>query len=370
MKKIFVFLALVLCALGLFPIHALATPAVSARSALLMEADSGRVLFDVNGHSRMPMASTTKIMTALVALTHCDLQKEVTVSGKAVNIEGSSIYLKAGEVLTMEQLLYALLLESANDAAAAIAVEVAGDIPAFAELMNDLAKEIGLADTHFTNPHGLDDEEHYTTAYDLALLARYALANDAFRKIVATHKTTIPLNGTEGTRVLVNHNRMLKSYDGAIGVKTGYTRHSGRCLVSAAERDGVTMIAVTLSAPDDWHDHTAMLDFGFSHYCAVPLCEAGQYSYTFPCLGGESTTLIAKNEGAMHVVLPKDHGEITVAMYANRPLTAPIDKGDTVGEVVFYLDGKEIARTPLTAMESVAALPQKRPFLARLLPKF
>ncbi len=330
------------------PVYA-TVPGVSATSAVLMEAESGRVLMDVDSHRRMPMASTTKIMTALVALAHSDPEDEVIISEKAVGIEGSSVYLKAGETLTMEQLLYALLLESANDAAAAIAIEVAGSIDAFAELMNETAADLKLSETHFTNPHGLDDEAHYTTAYDLAKLARYALQNPAFAKIAGTYKTTIPLNGTEGTRVLVNHNKMLKTYTGAVGVKTGYTRHSGRCLVSAAERDGVTMIAVTLSAPDDWHDHTVMLDYGFSLYTSVLLAECGEYKCTLGCLGGNVSEITASNHTEARAVLPVNHGTVTVSYTANRPLCPPVNAGDAVGEVIFSCDGTEIARVPLCA---------------------
>lgn len=348
MRKI-CFFGAVLAVLHLFTPAIYAAPDVSASSAILMEAESGTVLVNLDAHRQMRMASTTKIMTALVALTHSDVADKVVVSEKAVGIEGSSVYLKAGETLTMEELLYALLLESANDAAAAIAIAVAGDIPSFADLMNETALEIGLTESHFTNPHGLDDEGHYTTAYDLALLTRYALSNPDFARIVSTYKTTIPLNGAEGTRVLVNHNKMLKSYDGAIGVKTGYTRKSGRCLVSAAERDGVTMIAVTLSAPDDWRDHTALLDYGFSLYTSVQLADIGEYRCTLPCLGADVSEITASNHAEVSSVLPKNHGAITVRFLANRPIAAPILLGDEVGEIVFICDGKEIARVPLCA---------------------
>ncbi len=347
MKKVCISLALlILCSTAVVPVYASA-PSVSAASAVLMEADSGRILLDVNAHSRLPMASTTKIMTALVALRHSNPDDLVTVSEKAVGIEGSSVYLKAGEQLTMEQLLYALLLESANDAAAAIAIAVAGDIPAFADLMNETAAEMGLTQSHFTNPHGLDADDHYTTAYDLALLTKHALQDPAFARIVATYKTTIPMGGSEGTRVLVNHNKMLKSYDGAIGVKTGYTRRCGRCLVSAAERDGVTMIAVTLSAPDDWRDHTAMLDYGFSRCTSVTLTKEGEYACTLPCLGGEEESVRVSNHAEARVVLPVEHGPITVTIEANRPLCAPCKAGDAVGTLRFRCDGEEIAHVPL-----------------------
>lgn len=344
-----------------------AAPELSAETAILMEAASGDILLDVQGHKRMPMASTTKIMTALVALEHCpDLSIPVTVSADAVGIEGSSIYLKTGEVLTMQQLLYALLLESANDAAAAIAIEVAGDLPRFAQMMNETAARLGLSDTHFTNPHGLDDPEHYSSAYDLALLTHYALSNPDFQKITSTYKTTIPLNGSEGTRVLINHNKMLKYYSGSIGVKTGYTKRCGRCLVSAAERDGVTMIAVTLSAPDDWRDHTAMLDYGFSLYTSVSVAQPGEYRYTFPCLGAACEAVPVSNHDAFSVVLPNSHGEITVRTEANRYLCAPIQAGDKVGELVFSSDGKELGRLPLYADSAADAVQQKSGWTDRL----
>ena len=366
MKKIFcavlaVFLWMVGC-----PRAAYAAPSLSARAAVLMEASTGQVLMESAAHERLPMASTTKIMTALVALEHADLSQPVQISEKAVGVEGSSVYLKAGEILTMEQLLCALMLESANDAAAAIAIEIAGDIESFADLMNETAQRIGLTDTHFTNPHGLDNAEHYSSAYDLAMLARYALQNPDFARIVSTYKTNIPLGGDEGIRVLINHNKMLKYYDGAIGVKTGYTKRCGRCLVSAAARDGVTMIAVTLSAPDDWRDHTAMLDYGFSLYECAELAQPGQIRCALSCLGSTSESVSASNRDGVSLILPSEHGEITHVIEANRYLCAPVKSGDTVGEIVFFCDGTEIARTPLYAEEDADALLRPKGHLAQI----
>lgn len=366
MKKILcavlaVFLWMVGC-----PRAAYAAPSLSARAAVLMEASTGQVLMESAAHERLPMASTTKIMTALVALEHADLSQPVQISEKAVGVEGSSVYLKAGEILTMEQLLCALMLESANDAAAAIAIEIAGDIESFATMMNETAQRIGLTDTHFTNPHGLDNAEHYSSAYDLAMLARYALQNPDFARIVSTYKTNIPLSGDEGIRVLINHNKMLKYYDGAIGVKTGYTKRCGRCLVSAATRDGVTMIAVTLSAPDDWRDHTAMLDYGFSLYECAELAQPGQIRCALSCLGSTSESVSASNRDGVSLILPREHGEITHVIEANRYLCAPVTAGDTVGEIVFFCDGTEIARTPLYAEEDADALPRPKGYLARI----
>ncbi len=333
--------------------HSLSEPSVSAKSAVLIEAGSGEVIFLKNADIRMSMASTTKIMTALVALENADISKLVSVSPLAVGVEGSSVYLYPNERLTLEDLLYALLLESANDAAAAIAIEVGGSIEGFAELMNKKALELGLVDTHFDNPHGLDSETHYTTARELALIAREAMANEQFKTIASTYKRTIPLNETEGVRLLLNHNRLLKSYEGAIGVKTGFTKKSGRCLVSAAERGGLTFIAVTLGAPDDWRDHTEMLDFGFSLYEARVLCTPGSFSYIMPISGGDCDHIILENTQELTLILPRGVGEVECTVELPRFVFAPVSEGDVLGRLVFYLDGEEIAESKIVAKGSV-----------------
>ncbi|MBQ2735434.1 MAG: D-alanyl-D-alanine carboxypeptidase, partial [Clostridia bacterium] len=314
------------------------SPAVSAQSAVLIEADSAEIAFAKAADFPLPMASTTKIMTALVALELAEPTTELTVSAEAVGIEGSSIYLTEGETLTLEQLLYALLLESANDAATAIAVGLSGNMEVFAAEMNRKAAELGLRQTHFTNPHGLDDSEHFTTAYELALIARAALQNDLFRQIVSTRKTTIPHASTNGSRLLVNHNKLLRLYDGCIGVKTGFTKKSGRCLVSAAERDGVTLIAVTLNAPDDWDDHTKMLDYGFSRYESVLLCEGESLLTPLSVVGGEDNYVMVCNVDALRVTLPTGHGAITKTVELPRFVYAPMRNGEPVGRVVFRCD--------------------------------
>lgn len=337
---------------------------VSAKSAVLIEGSSDSVIYEKNSRERRPMASTTKIMTALVALESCPLDREVTIPAEACGIEGSSVYLREGEVFTMEELLYALLLSSANDAATAIAIEVGGDIDSFASMMNEKAAQIGLADTHFTNPHGLDDAEHYTSAYDLAVLAAYALDNEDFREIVSTYRQVI--GDGESTRHLLNHNRLLKLYDDALGVKTGYTRTSGRCLVSAAERDGVRLVAVTLSDPDDWKDHARLLDYGFECYSAVELCGEGDISVTLPCTGGDSGEITLRNRDALTVPLPDDHGEVTRRIIAPQMLFATVNAGDEIGEAVFICDGREIGHIPLYAENSSAYI-EKKGFFERLL---
>lgn len=343
-------------------------PSVSAQSAVLIEAESGSVVFSKSADTPLPMASTTKIMTALVALELASPDTEIVVDAGAVGVEGSSIYLIENEKLTLEQLLYALLLESANDAATAIAIGLCGSVESFAKEMNRKAVDLGLKQTHFTNPHGLHDDEHFTTAYELALIARCALQNDVLRQIVSTRKTTIPHAGTEGSRLLINHNKMLRLYEGCIGVKTGFTKASGRCLVSAAERDGVTLIAVTLNAPDDWNDHTAMLDHGFACYKSVLLCEKEEYLFPLALVGGTDNYVMLCNMNELRVTLPADHGEITKTVEAPRFEYAPVSEGDTVGRVVYRSDingdgvKEVVGEAPLTACYTVQKRVVKRSF--------
>ena len=365
MKRILPILFAALFAVGLAP-RAFAAPAVSARSAILIEAGSGDVLFAKDADERLPMASTTKIMTALVAIEELPLETVVTVPAGAVGVEGSSVYLKTGERLTLEDLLYALLLASANDAATAIALTVSDSIESFAALMNDKAAELGLSGTHFTNPHGLDDEEHYTTAHDLARLAAAALENEDFRRIAGTVRHTIPA-ADGGVRVLVNHNKMLRLYNGAIGVKTGFTKRCGRCLVSAAERDGLRLVAVTLSAPDDWRDHTAMLDFGFASVERVTLAKPGDFALALPVAGGEADAVRVSAESEVSVILPKMHGTIESRVEVPEFVFAPVEAGKALGRVVFTLDGQEIGSALLTAEENDAARPVKRSLWQRIL---
>lgn len=346
----------------------LSPPTVSAKSAALLEVESGDVIFQKDAETPLPMASTTKIMTALVALEMADPDTVITVPAAAVGTEGSSVYLIEGERLTLEELLYALMLESANDAAVAIAVGLAGSIEDFAIRMNDKAKALGLTNTHFENPHGLDSEGHRTTALELALIARHALENDVFRRIVSTHKTTIPHAGTDGVRLLVNHNKMLRIYDGCIGVKTGFTSNSGRCLVSAAERDGVTVIAVTLSAPSDWDDHKKLLDYGFSRYVSTPLCKAGEYQLSLPLIGGKDEYVMLANAEGLSRTLPVSHPPIQKTVEMRRFEYAPITQGDTLGRVVFSCDldrdgaPERIGEVALTASYTVERKQTKRTF--------
>lgn len=314
-----------------------ASPSLSAKSALLMEAESGRIVCEKNAHTRLPMASTTKIMTALVALELASPSTVIRTDERAVGTEGSSIYLCEGEELTLEELLYALMLESANDAAVAIAIGICGDEQTFVNAMNTKATSLGLTNTHFANPHGLDAEAHYTTAYELAIIARAALQNPLLKTIVSTRKTTIPHQDTDGVRLLVNHNKMLRLYDGCIGVKTGFTQKSGRCLVSAAERNGVTMIAVTIDSPDDWNDHTKLLDYGFAHYRSVALCPA-DFRFCLPVVGGKETYVVLGVSQSVSATLPLGAGVIEQRMECPRHLYAPTKAGDVCGRILFLCD--------------------------------
>lgn len=319
-------------------------PAISAAASVLYAPDGDLFLCEKDADERRPMASTTKIMTALVVLEHANLTDTVTVVPEAVGIEGSSIYLYAGEQLTVETLLYALLLSSANDAATALAWHVAGSISAFADLMNERAAAMGLTDTHFTNPHGLHDEAHYTTARELAKITAEALRNEHFAGIVSTVRYQAPQAGTGATRLFLNHNRLLRTYEGAVGVKTGFTKKSGRCLVSAARREGLLLIAVTLSAPSDWQDHKALFDFGFGSLEAfTPTPD----EVTLPVVSGKTGTVTLVPDAPFTKILSKSHGEIRAVTELPRFLFAGSTAGTPVGQIVYYENGKVIGTVTL-----------------------
>ena len=358
-KIISILLAVIaVCTFLLCPLNVSAV-SLSAQSAILLEAQSGKILLDKNAHKVMSMASTTKIMTAVVAIESGDLEATVTVPKAAVGIEGSSIYLCEGEKLTLEDLLFALMLSSANDAATAIAIAVAGSEESFVAMMNKTADKIGLLSTHFDNPHGLDSETHYTTAYDLARLTVYALNLPKFRAVTSTYKHTIPLAGNESARLLVNHNKLLRSYEGIIGVKTGFTKKSGRCLVSAAERDGTVLVAVTLKAPNDWQDHKAMLDYGFDSFVSVKLAEVSG-ALEIPIISGNVASLPCAVRDDIYALLPKDHGTIVCRIEMKRFTYAPVETGETVGQVIYLCDGEEIGRTHIVSLSSAELKQQKR----------
>ena len=249
------------------------TDAISAKSHIVIDAKSGRIISQRNADSVLPMASTTKIMTGLLACESNKLTEIVQISSFAAITEGSSLWLKPGEKQTLLDLTYGLMLKSGNDAAVAIAEHLAGNIDAFAVIMNKKARDIGAINTHFVNPHGLDSEKHYTTARDLALITREALKNRTFSKIVSTKEYIIPFVGEKWNRKITNHNKLLWRLEGCNGVKTGFTKRCGRCLVSSAKRGNEHLICVTLDAPDDWNDHTELLEQGFEKYESISLAQ-------------------------------------------------------------------------------------------------
>ena len=353
------------------PFLPVALAGTSAQAAVLINADTGEVLYRQNENARLPMASTTKIMTALVAVEALSPNTPVTITSESVGVEGSSIYLTEGEVLTLEELLYALMLSSANDAAVAIAVAVSGSVEAFSERMNQKAVTLGLKDTHFMNPHGLDDPEHYTTAYELALIAKEALSHDLLKTIMSTERKTIPHDGESGVRLLLNHNKLLRTYDGACGVKTGFTKKSGRCLVSAAQRDGLTLIAVTINDGDDWRDHTAMLDYGFSLYDTLELCPAGAYEAPLWVVSGEHEYVVVKNLDNLVLSLSKNRGSIRCVVELPRFVYASVKEGDVMGYLTYYElspDGTQtkLGSVPLIAQYDVASKVYEKSLLEKI----
>ena len=317
-----------------------ASPAISAEKAVLLDALTGRVLYEKDADSRALIASTTKIMTALLVCETCDLGARVRIPAEATGIEGSSLYLQPGEVLTVQELLYGMMLHSGNDAAVALAIHCGGSVPEFVERMNVRAAELELSDTHYANPNGLDSEENYSTARDLARLSAFALQNPAFYRTVSCK--TIRAGGRE----LRNHNRLLFRYDGAIGVKTGYTKAAGRILVSAAERQGRRLICVTIHAPDDWNDHTALLDFGFSAYTPKTLLTAGETVGTVPLFGGHCASVGLAAEET--VTLPLAEGEVwSLRLQVPQLVFAPVRTGDCAGSAEILIDGVPAARIAL-----------------------
>ena len=309
-------------------------PAVSAGRGILMDADTGEVLWARHPDDPGLIASTTKIMTAWLVCRAGELDRPVTVPPEAVGVEGSSLYLKAGEILTREELLLGAMLHSGNDAALALAIDAAGSEAAFVEQMNQAAQALGLQNTHFANPHGLDSEGHYGSARDLALLTAAALENEDFRRIAAARSATVA-----GERVLTNHNKLLWRCPGCIGVKTGYTRAAGRLLVSAAQREGRTLICVTIKDPADWQDHMALLDWGFGCYESRSVAACGEPLMTAP--GGG--VLMAQAD----LTLRLRPGEEPRLVYVPG-LASDLLSGADAGTVKVYLNGKQAAEVPVT----------------------
>ncbi len=341
MKKLICVLAAICCIAAAIPVHA-----ENSRAACVLEMQTGDVVYEKNSVERLPMASTTKIMTCITALDNSQLTDVVTVSHNAAITEGSSAYIEEGNQLSMYDMLFGLMLNSGNDAAVAIAEHISGSVDAFVELMNQKADEIGAKNTHFTNPNGLPDPDHYTTAYDLAVITRYAMQNQTFREIVGTIDFNGLIINTGGVLPFHNHNRLLSEYPGCIGVKTGYTDAAGRCLVTAATRDEVTLIAVTLNDNDDWNDHKAMLDEYFPEYsakCVVHAGDSAPYSDYDAVYAQDFYAALRSNAD------PK----IKVRLKIPSKLNFPVAKGEKIGYAEFVIDNEVIGTVDVCSANDI-----------------
>lgn len=340
MKRFNSLIIILLCALLAFPRGVIAadeSTRVSARAAVLYDPLGGRWLYEKNADTQMPMASTTKVMTAMVALRLLDLDTVYEIPPEACGKEGSSLYLQKGDKLSVRDLLYGLLLRSANDAASALAVLACGSEEAFANEMNAEARRLGLKNTSFKNPHGLDAEGHYSCARDLALILSAAMEDERFARICKCAKYTVTLEGR--AQVLYNHNKLLNMSGDVVGGKTGFTKKSGRCLVSAAERNGVHLIAVTLSAPDDWNDHLRLFDMGFASLERRQIISVNDALHV-NVAGGTKDKLRCRPTDDLFAVTEKN-ATVTCDVLLPSVIFAPVKKGDTVGIIVAY-DGDVI----------------------------
>ena len=350
MKK---FLALFIAFSTVVPLLSVNVRAVetSAVSAILIEAETGTVLYQKNADEQRAMASTTKIMTAILTIEAGELDREFTVDPYAIMTEGTSMGLKEGDRVSRHDLLYGILLPSGNDAANAAAVSVSGSISGFVELMNEKANELSLDNTHFATPSGLDAKGHYTTARDLAMLTAYAMKNEIFREIVCCKSAQVEFGNPPYNRTLYNSNKMLSRYEGAIGVKTGFTDNARRCLVSAAYRDGVELIAVTLNAGDDWNDHTKMLDYGFSvvkSYLLETSCDAEVN------VAGTGKSVGVYAESTAVSLTEDQRKKLERRVLLPRMVYGEVKKGQELGCIEFLVEGKTVKTVPLLAREDVS----------------
>jgi len=346
---------------------------VSAKGAVMISADTNNVIYEKNSNEKLSMASTTKIMTGLLALEK--VQKDgdflMEITEEMVMVEGSSMGLRAGDKLMMSDVVSGLMLASGNDAANSLAIAIAGTQEAFAELMNAKAAEIGMVNTNFVTPSGLDDEVHHSTAYDMAILTREAMKNEIFREIVSSKTRSVNFINPEKTVRYSNHNKLLSLYENCIGVKTGFTEKSGRCLVSAAERDGVTLIMVTLNADDDWNDHIAMFDYGFSKIKNISFNETDFFA-EINIVGSDSSIIkVSGIDGGEKSLLDIDTDEIERVVYLPKFVYAPVKNGDMIGVVKYYMNDSEFLSVPIIAQEAAAhKFVKKESFWDKILNKF
>ena len=359
MKKLAAFLIVWLC---------LSVPmtagAVSARAWAVVEQSSGRLVAGSNVSRRLPMASTTKIMTALLAVESGRLDETITVPPEAVNVEGTSMGLQPGETIPLRDVVYGLMLESGNDAANTIAMTLDGSLESFAAHMNRKAAQLGLQDTHFMNPSGLDASGHYTTALDLARLGAIAMKNADFRQIAGTKRISVSYEGNPRGRTLVNHNRLLGSLDGVTGIKTGYTKMALRCLVTSATRGGVTLVVATLNDPNDWDDHTSLLADGFAQLHPQQVNVKGPAALSV--VGGTKAKVALELPAALTAALRDgETARAKVEIDLPRFVYAPVSAGQELGEAVCRVDGVKVAAAPICAEADVPLSPKPAGLWAR-----
>ena len=338
----------------------LSAEAVSAQKAILWDAGADRVLYEKDADSRSLIASTTKIMTALIVCEQCNVLDRMRIPREAVGIEGSSMYLREGEVLKVQELLYGLMLRSGNDAAVALAIYCGGTVEGFAALMNDKAHRLGLTGTHFANPNGLDHPEHYSTARDLAVLAEYAMQNPIFARTVSTKQVRI------GDRLLTNHNKLLWRVEGADGVKTGFTKAAGRILVSSALRDGRRLICVTINDGNDWADHSALLEEGFSRYTLREILKEGDPVGSVEVLGGGQKRVRLLTERDVSYPLAENE-QVSILLSGPGFAYAPVAAGEQAGIAYLCIGDAVVMKIPVVYEETVELEETKKePFWKRL----
>ncbi|HOV80340.1 MAG TPA: D-alanyl-D-alanine carboxypeptidase family protein [Bacillota bacterium] len=350
------FFILFVLLLAAAPLKASAGPELVGEAAVLLNVKNGQVLYEKNSRSGVYPASTTKILTAVIALEKGNLNDLVSITPEASNVEGSAIGLQAGEKVSLEDLLYALMLNSGNDSAVAIARHVGGTVENFVAMMNDKAAGLGALNTHFSNPNGLPDPGHYTTAYDMAIITRYAMQNPEFRKMVSTKVKIIHRDDADAQTYLENHNRLLWNYEGAIGVKTGYTEEARQCLVSAANRQGRELIAVVMKSEgaDIWEDTKKLLDYGFGEFYCLSLTEAGKHVDEVPVKFGVTRSVPVQTGNSLFYDFPLgQRPEVKQEAIFRDNLAAPVRAGEKMGELVFSAAGRELGRVDLLAQREV-----------------
>lgn len=325
---------------------------VSAKSAVVICADTCEVVYSKNMNEQLSMASTTKIMTSIIALEYGAVDELQTVTNDMIAVEGTSIGLLESDEISLKTLVKGMLLESGNDAANAVAHIIGGDIPTFVAMMNNKAKEIGMYSTSFETPSGLDGEHHYSTAFDMAVLGAYAIKNPEFKSICEDESDVVYYGNPPYRRVFTNHNKLLELYDGAFGIKTGFTKKSGRCLVSAVCKDGKTLVAVTLNAPDDWNDHIKMYDYAFEKVNSFQLTE-DLSDIRLKVVGGTKDSINIELLSIPEYTTIADKLDYIDKIYIKQFEYAPVFKGDIVGKIEFYFNKLKIGEVPICASETV-----------------